>query len=180
MKELLKLFASIAILSSNGVADYRYDINPQINPQFNPPIMEPTLRPDLNLEEFPTYNPDMCLVFDDHAGNIRCATSMESLKKCDSVSIEGSIEFDKDSDYFRIIGNGFTTTIYTIGSTDTYGYLLDSNGDIIASNDDGYYTYNFYINKTLEKGKVYYIKVRHYFAKGRGDYKLIVRNICVR
>lgn len=51
-----------------------------------------------------------------------------------------------------------TLTAYTTGSTDTVGRLTDSDGTLLASNDDGGEGTNFRMEETLSAG-VYYIEV---------------------
>ena len=88
----------------------------------------------------------------------------------DSLSLNGSrtnysIGYVGDIDYFRV--QATTTgqlTVYTTGSTDTYGRLEDSGGNlynagnILASNDDGGVGTNFKIVRTVAPG-TYYIRV---------------------
>ncbi|MBF8305961.1 MAG: hypothetical protein HW398_1149 [Acidobacteria bacterium] len=52
----------------------------------------------------------------------------------------GAIDWAGDLDYFRLqITSSGTLTAYTTGDTDVYGYLLDSSGYILISNDDNPY-----------------------------------------
>src|SRR5439155_247663 len=86
----------------------------------------------------------------------------------------GRINFAGDNDYFRVqVGSAGHLTVYTTGSTDTYGYLLDSNGNTLASNDDTT-GLNFQIDRDVSPG-TYYVRVRHYSSTGTGDYVLEVR-----
>ena len=63
----------------------------------------------------------------------------------------------------------FTTESYK----DTYGYLYDSNGNLIISNDD-YYDRNFRIQYTLKAGETYTLKVRWYSADNYGPMRIVV------
>lgn len=58
--------------------------------------------------------------------------------------------------------NAAEYTIYTSGSLDTMGYLYNSNGALIASNDDGGGNLNFSITEQLTYGATYYVKVKAY------------------
>ena len=64
--------------------------------------------------------------------------------------------------------NSFTPTetgtyaFYSTGSEDTYGYLLDGNGNIIAQNDDSGYNLNFCIKYDLQANTTYTLRSRLY------------------
>ena len=80
-------------------------------------------------------------------------------------SLSGSIGFAGDIDYFRVQATtAGQLTVYTTGSTDTYGRLEDSGGNlnnagnILASNDDSGVGTNFRIVRTVTPG-TYYIRV---------------------
>ena len=47
-----------------------------------------------------------------------------------------------------------------VSGGDPYAYLVDANGNELASNDDGNGNLNFLIEYTLEAGKTYYLRVR--------------------
>ena len=53
---------------------------------------------------------------------------------------------------------------------DTYGYLYDSNMNLLHSNDDDGETYNFLITYDFEAGKVYYFGVRYYSSSNSGSF----------
>lgn len=63
-------------------------------------------------------------------------------------------------------------TLTSTGSKDTYGYLLDASGKVLASNDDGGSGKNFRISKTLSKGKTYYWEVCYFNINLKGTVKL--------
>ncbi|MBN1849044.1 MAG: hypothetical protein JW932_10705 [Deltaproteobacteria bacterium] len=77
-------------------------------------------------------------------------------------------------DYYEVnVAISGQITIYSAGSTDTYGYLLDSDCQLITENDDkdGSDT-NFQIKQELTAG-THYIAVRHYDqTSGTGYYDL--------
>ena len=62
-------------------------------------------------------------------------------------------------------------TAGTSGFLDSYGYLLDSNCSIIASDDDSGPSANFSLTRTLNAGS-YYLAVRHFSGSGTGAYTL--------
>lgn len=104
--------------------------------------------------------------YDDHGNSTGSATYMGS-----SDSRSGSIDYYGDEDYFRVdISSYGTLSAYTTGSTDTYGYLLDSGGNSLTSNDDNPYP-NFSFSYSVSPG-TYYIRVRHYSYSGTGSYTL--------
>ena len=69
--------------------------------------------------------------------------------------------------------NAAEYTIYTSGSLDTMGYLYNSNGTLIASNDDGGGNLNFSITEQLTYGATYYVKVKAY-GSNTGEYDVRV------
>ncbi len=79
----------------------------------------------------------------------------------------------------RYYGFEITTTgqyrIFTSGTTDTIGELLDSNCNSIAEDDDGGTGLNFLITRDLSPG-TYYTSVRGYDENSAGSYMLLVRS----
>ena len=72
-----------------------------------------------------------------------------------SVSLSGRVWR-----YFRFtVSSRGSYRIYTTGSTDSYGELLDSGCNAIVTNDDGGENLNFQIDRTLNAG-TYYVRVR--------------------
>ncbi|KPA14603.1 tyrosinase/peptidase [Candidatus Magnetomorum sp. HK-1] len=108
---------------------------------------------------------------DDHGNNCNSATSVN----IGSVS-NGRIDSGGDYDYFRIqMRSSGTLTVYTSGSTDTYGYLFSSSCRNLASNDDSGAGYNFRIQRSVNSG-VYYVKVKHYNSRNTGNYRFHVES----
>ena len=86
-------------------------------------------------------------------------------------STASSLEADEADQFFIEISSSGTLVVYTAGSTDTQGTILDSSGNVLASNDDGGEGLNFQISTSVSAG-TYYIIVG---AFGSGDYTLHVR-----
>jgi fibronectin type 3 domain-containing protein len=106
---------------------------------------------------------------DDHGNSTGSATYMGV-----NGSVGGTINYSGDEDYFQFyLSSGGTVTAYSTGSTDTYGYLLDSWGNTLSSNDDNPYP-NFNFSSTVSAGGYYYVRVRHYSYYGTGSYTLSV------
>ncbi len=90
------------------------------------------------------------------------------------TSYLASIENAGDYSIYRMtVTNQGTLTVYTTGSMDTFGQLLDHSGKELESSDDAIVGFsNFYISRNVEPG-TYYVKVRHYSASGTGDYEIV-------
>ena len=89
------------------------------------------------------------------------------------AAVSGRIDPGGDEDYFKIeLAKAAGLLVRTTGGLDTTGELLDSNGALIASNDDGRpgEDANFVIWQSLPAG-AYYIKVGGYQAAA-GLYEL--------
>lgn len=104
---------------------------------------------------------------DDHGDSVGASTLIAQ-----NSTTAGNINHPGDNDYFRInITVPGTLTVGTTGSTDTYGYLLNSAGTQLASNDDTNGT-NFSITYAVTVG-TYYVRVTHYSSGGTGAYSLV-------
>ena len=102
---------------------------------------------------------------DDHSNTRSGATSLSL-----GGSRSGRIETGGDVDYFRVqVSSSGTLTVYTTGSTDTYGTLQNSSGTTLATNDDGGSGTNFSIARSVSAG-TYYIAVRGYSSSETGSY----------
>src|SRR5207249_179353 len=107
-------------------------------------------------------------VADDHGNTCDTATTVNV-----NSTRPGSIETAGDYDYFRIsVPSAGTLTVYTTGTTDTYGFLKNASCTTLASNDD-YGDRNFRIVSTVTAG-TYFVAVRHYSSTGTGVYTLNV------
>lgn len=85
----------------------------------------------------------------------------------------GAIDRPGDRDYFIIdLPSAGTLTLSTSGSTDTVGFLYDSQFSLVSSNDDATPTNrNFLIQKQLQAGR-YYLAVLGYDITVLGQYSL--------
>ena len=79
-----------------------------------------------------------------------------------------------DEDYFvvEMSGSG-TLTVYTTGSTDTEGAILDSSGTVLDDDDDGGEGGNFRVSVRVSAG-TYYIEVKGWESATTGAYTLHV------
>ena len=104
---------------------------------------------------------------DDH-GNSTSTASRINLNS----TVNGNIERAGDYDYFRIhVESQGSLKVYSSGNTDTYGYLKNTSGNTMYSNDDSGAGRNFQISKRVNSG-TYYIAVRHYSSSRTGSYSL--------
>ncbi|MFA7345290.1 MAG: carboxypeptidase regulatory-like domain-containing protein [Terrimicrobiaceae bacterium] len=105
---------------------------------------------------------------DDHGNSISTATTVGQ-----ESTTPGNIETSGDNDFFRIdVTESGTLTVQTASSTDTYGYLLDSSGNELTSDDDNGPGYNFILSYPVSPG-TYYVRVRFYSASETGSYQLM-------
>jgi type IV pilus assembly protein PilY1 len=105
---------------------------------------------------------------DDHGNDCATATPVA----CGST-MDGNIGRPGDIDYFRIPLTGNTLLrIYTTGSTDTYGNLLNGSCQNITQDNNSGPGSNFLIERTLSPG-TYYAAVRHYNASSTGTYSFV-------
>ena len=105
---------------------------------------------------------------DDHGNTTAAATLIKQ-----NSTTAGKIEVAGDVDFFRIdVTAPGNLSVSTTGTTDTYGYLLNSAGQELVSNDNASLTdTNFSIVRIVSAG-TYYVKVRHQSATGLGSYTL--------
>lgn len=83
-----------------------------------------------------------------------------------------------DTDYFAInVTNTGVMTVYTTGSTDTYGYLRNASCNKIDEDDDNGPDYNFSITYAVSTPGTYYINVEGWSGSSTGNYTLVVEMI---
>ena len=109
---------------------------------------------------------------DDHGHYLQTATTLLL-----EDSAAGRIDPGYDRDVFKLDLSGTSGTtdvwIYTTGELDTQGWLYDSNGDLLTSNNDSNIVgreYGFNLRRNLSSG-VYYLSVRSW-AGAIGPYTL--------
>ena len=106
---------------------------------------------------------------DDHGNQRLDSTRIEHY----GVSQSGRLETMGDLDVFRLDLQGRAEIeMRSSGALDTQGRLLDSEGEVLAEDDDGGTDLNFRIVHTLEGG-VYYVEVASNMDVG--DYKMTAR-----
>ena len=94
----------------------------------------------------------------DHAGDSRSSATLVEL----GSSTQGELE-PGDVDYFRVevTESEVQVVVFTTGNLDTYGYIEDSSGTVLTSNDDGGEGGNFRVSDEVDAG-TYYIRVVGY------------------
>lgn len=93
-------------------------------------------------------------------------------KIADGSSVAASLGASKENDRYSVsLSAGQTLTVYTTGSTDTFGRLQDSGGTSLTTNDDGGSGSNFRISHTVSEAGTYYIIVSGY-DNATGSYQL--------
>ena len=110
--------------------------------------------------------------YDDHGNTIAEATSLLF-----NTNTKGEIDYPGDLDMFSFTAS--VTGIYNVQSfpgIDTYGYLYDSAGKLLAQNDDagknsGYHC-DFHMQYLMQEGQLYYVGVRAYSSTNTGAYKV--------
>ncbi|MCB4763637.1 MAG: pre-peptidase C-terminal domain-containing protein, partial [Sulfurovum sp.] len=111
-------------------------------------------------------------ISDDHGNTKAKATSIDL-----NSTTSGSIEIDRDKDWFKIqIPSRGTLVVETTGSTDTNGSLYNVDGDEIATDDNNGSDNNFRIEHNVTAG-IYYVKVKHSSASSTGSYELVSDDI---
>ena len=115
------------------------------------------------------YSLTVTFISDDHSNDISRATVVTS-----GMPIDGNLETSDDQDYFSIrVPRAGTIQASTTGMTNTLGYLYDSNGNELATNDDVGTDTNFNISYDVAGAGIYYIKVSS-FETNTGMYNLTV------
>ena len=106
---------------------------------------------------------------------LRVRTFVDTRSRSDAAELKlgglasATIDPDDDVDYFRLeLSEAADVVIRSSGFPDTVADLLDSRGQTIASNDDGYLpggVRNFLIHTSLTRG-VYYVRVEAFISAG--------------
>ena len=103
---------------------------------------------------------------DDHGDEPSTSTDIST-----GIPVKGLIGTADDEDCFRLIlGQPTLVSIYTIGDLDTVGRLIDSDGMVVAANDDGGKSSNFRIEANLAPG-IHYVQMQS-SGHATGSYEL--------
>jgi len=170
----------IIVMISNGnggnhsviLKGYIEDTNGVINTIYNDPLdgqehMVSAISP-LGYVAFCSYTPPVPVPDQEPANNTKEGADYLSSDQ----PIQGSIGQAGDVDFYKF---GFGNTqnrqciLETTGTTDTYAEVYDSNGNLVASADNGGEGTNFKIQFTGSPYSNYYIKVS---GTGTGSYTL--------
>ena len=108
---------------------------------------------------------------DDHGGARSGATDVEP-----NTETVGYLERTGDVDYFRVeVAEAGNLTVETIGTTNTFGYLQDAQGQQLAGNDDAGAGDNFRIVRQVTAGTYHVAVVGANGRTATGSYTLAVR-----
>lgn len=115
--------------------------------------------------------------FDDHCNTATyCATYLIP----NDNPTQGSFEIDGDEDWFRFhaaAGVNYvieTSDLSVDPSSDTFISLYSSDGQGIASDDDGGVGLASRISWNASTAGTYYVRVKHYSSHGRGTYNITI------
>ena len=103
---------------------------------------------------------------DDHSDDLDNATQVDLPDTLDAVLDKG----DVDVFAFNLASLG-KVVLRTKGDVDTYGTLVDTDGEVVAEDDDGGSGFNFRIRRRLNPGN-YFLIVEGYDESEAGDYSL--------
>ncbi len=106
---------------------------------------------------------------DDDSDNICdvCGNSMSDISVGETKNVE---IISNEITYLRFIpAESGTYTFYAVSDEDTYGYICDSEKNVIGSDDD-YLRSDFYVSSYLEAGETYYLGARYYSEDREGSF----------
>ena len=106
---------------------------------------------------------------DDHGDGQESATLATVLP----ATLQGTLESAGDRDLFRVATGKGTLRVWSNGPTDTYGTLMDADGEQLAADDDSGVEPNFRIDAQVSAG-VHYVEVRGYEDDATGPYTLSI------
>ena len=111
--------------------------------------------------------PSVVEVSDEYGNTLQTATSFSM-----NSSISGAIDYASDEDWFRLYAteSGIFTAYTSWATLDTVGRLYDSEGNQLASNDDGEGS-NFRIERHVDDG-AYFVSVQG-FGSATGSYTFV-------
>lgn len=85
----------------------------------------------------------------------------------DGTEISGAFRFVPETDDNYLF--------YSSGTNDTYGKVMDENGNILVRNDDDGEDSNFKLRFSAEAGKTYYLLSQMYNSYNSGDYSVTLK-----
>jgi hypothetical protein len=105
-------------------------------------------------------------VSQDEHGDARTSATVWSIPvTATSASVSGVLGSGPDYDYFKVVApwpGTYTFASSMSGAGDVFGYLFNSSGTQLASNDDGGGNLNFSISYALTAGQTYYVAIRNF------------------
>ena len=116
---------------------------------------------ELTLNVGDIYEPDNSFT---EYSSMSVTTSLQSQSR--------SIEPAGDNDYIRFYGTPGNYTFYTSSSMDTFGYLYDSDQNLLASDDDSGGSLQFMINYQILESGYYFLRVKDFLTSTNGSYTL--------
>ena len=104
-----------------------------------------------------------------------CVVTVEDFETIE-VGQEKDVVLDGDEAYFYFTPDedGYYSFYSYDNDHDTYGYILNSDMEIITSDDDGGDGNNFKVRYQLEAGVTYVLKARFYNTENSGSFKVCV------
>lgn len=106
-----------------------------------------------------------------------------SVNQSEIVSISSNQKYFEDKvtlgkgeykDYFITFSKGSTKVFQTLGTKDSYLYIYDSLGNLLASNDDSGYSLNSLIKYYCSANVQYIIRVKFFSTSYYGETKIII------
>ena len=147
----------VTTVAGTGVSGYSGDGGPASAAQLASPVgLAVDLRGNLYIADSANRRVRKVTVQlgDDHGDSASSATQLDL-----NSSRRGTIEYTGDVDWFRLeTSERRDLRVWTTGSVDTLGFLLDSAGKLVALDDDSGSGYNFSIEATVSAG-VYFVRV---------------------
>lgn len=108
---------------------------------------------------------------DDHGNSQETATGVNFPSKS-----KGRLEYNGDEDVFSFVcGAGKRAIIYTLKKTDTYIYLEDSDGNVLAEDDNSGKGNNARIEYNNTTTRTLYVRVAGGTSETTGSYKLRIK-----
>jgi len=165
---LISLFMFVLVSCGGGGGSTRHTVIPP------PPVInsDGDSHPDLT-DNCPYVANEYQLDTDGDGMGDACEDDVEGIFATSinqNSTTSGNLEVLEDEDYFEIVvSSEGTLSVYTTGSTDTYGYLIDSSGYVLIEDDEGGSEHNFSLSYPVDAG-TYYVQVN---GQDVGAYSLV-------